>query len=171
MRIPLAPALCFVFVSTCPLLSAVAQSTPTKTNPIQPFGEKLADARLSAALRGIDSDSMKLRLDARYEPAPLVWRLFLDRTKEKAPTEPMPCDPCAHILILRPPSNLDSKMIREVPENLGGPIITYSALPPCPQDFRGTLTVPGASAPMLMSPSRLGPLFLSPRKPFHPDHP
>jgi len=171
MQITLASALCFVFVSTSLPLSAVAQSIPTKTNQIQPLTEKLADAGSSAALRGTDSGSVRMRVETRDEPPQRMLRRFLDRPQGKAPIEPMPCDKCAHILILRPPANLDSEMVRQVPEDLGGPITTYPALPPCPGDFRGTLKIPGAPTPMLMGPRRSGLFFLNSRKLLRPDQP
>jgi hypothetical protein len=45
------------------------------------------------------------------------------------------CGTCAHMLILRVPQDVDSKMIFRVPKNDDG-MPVYKGMPACPQDFR-----------------------------------
>jgi hypothetical protein len=176
MRMGMASALCVVLLSTCFPATDAAQSNPAKPQPLQALsGKPQADARLSARLKegsqNAELAAAELASKLRDELAQRATGPSLARPQEKAAITPMPCAQCAHILMWKPPSNMDERMIIEVPEDLSGTITTYQAVPPCPKDFRGALMIPQAGTSPFMAPQRMGPFFLDPPKPFHPDHP
>ncbi len=176
MRIQLASALCVVLLSTCSPRPAAAQFNPANTKPMQSFSAKPpVDAKLGAGLQNDELAAAGLASKLRDELAQRARRPFLDRLQEKAVLAPTPSNHCAHILMWKPPLNMDEKIIIEIPDDLSSTITTFPALPPCSKDFRGMLMVPQAPprAPMslFIGPQRLGPLFSDPRKPFHQDHP
>jgi len=46
---------------------------------------------------------------------------------------------CAHIVIFRPPPDLDTKIVLPIPKNFISVMPTLPGLPPCLRDFRGML--------------------------------
>lgn len=43
---------------------------------------------------------------------------------------------CGHIIVHRPPANLDSKAVIPAPKDWKGSMPVFKALPPCPEDIR-----------------------------------
>jgi hypothetical protein len=165
MRIRIVSALCVFLPLICSPRPAAAQFNPSLPPMPQAFARKLPQpGKLLGLQTGANSGGGGTDAEIRSRLRSLLQKRGGEQRPETGAMSIQSlvnAGHCAHIEIIQAP-DVDSKMMKEVPQNFASNMPMWQGLQPCCGDFVGTTVIP-RRAPFV-NPGQIGDFYL-PLKP------